>query len=70
MTSCVAEAAQSVSVVDLIKVPFQLVLGSQVGQVLQKVPLFTPATRSPRSALPRGFRAGFSAPSLYLSAQA
>ena len=37
VTSCVAEAAQSVSVVDLIKVPFQLVLGSQVGQVMQKV---------------------------------
>ncbi|XP_070204944.1 apoptosis-inducing factor 3-like isoform X2 [Littorina saxatilis] len=37
VTSCVAEGAQSVSVVDLIKVPFQLVLGNQVGQVMQKL---------------------------------
>lgn len=37
VTSCLAEKAKSVSVVDLIKVPFQLALGQQVGSVLQKV---------------------------------
>ncbi|KAK7488221.1 hypothetical protein BaRGS_00020528 [Batillaria attramentaria] len=37
VTSCVAEKAKSVSVVDLIKVPFQLVLGDRVGAAMQKI---------------------------------
>jgi hypothetical protein len=32
-----ADKAESLSVVDIIKVPFQLVLGEKVGSVLQKV---------------------------------
>jgi len=32
-----ADIAKSVSVVDIIKVPFQLALGDKVGAVLQKV---------------------------------
>jgi len=32
-----ADKAKSVSVVDIIKVPFQLALGDKVGAVLQKV---------------------------------
>ena len=37
VTAFLAEGAESVNVVDLIKVPFQLVLGEKVGKVLQKV---------------------------------
>lgn len=37
MASALAGTATSVSVVDIIKVPFQLVLGEKVGSVLQKV---------------------------------
>ena len=39
MASFLAEKAKSVSVVDIIKVPFELVLGPKVGSVLQKVHL-------------------------------
>lgn len=37
-----AGTAKSVSVVDIIKVPFQLVLGDKVGSVFQKVPKLEP----------------------------
>ena len=37
MTSFLADKALSVSVVDLIKVPFQLVLGEKVGSGFRKV---------------------------------
>ncbi|XP_048247566.1 apoptosis-inducing factor 3-like isoform X1 [Haliotis rufescens] len=37
VASCLAEKAESVSVVDLIKVPFQLTLGDKVGAALQKM---------------------------------
>ena len=35
-----ADKAKSLSVVDIIKVPFQLALGEKVGGVLQKVPVY------------------------------
>ena len=37
VASFLAEKAKSVSVVDIIKVPFELVLGAKVGVALQKV---------------------------------
>lgn len=37
VASSLAGTAATVSVVDIIKVPFQLVLGEKVGSVLQKV---------------------------------
>lgn len=37
VAASLADKAESVSVVDIIKVPFQLVLGDKVGSVLQKV---------------------------------
>ena len=41
VASFLAEKAKSVSVVDIIKVPFELVLGAKVGVALQKVLLIT-----------------------------
>lgn len=38
MAAYLADKAKSLSVVDIIKVPFQLALGEKVGGVLQKVP--------------------------------
>ena len=37
VASFLADKAKSVSVVDIIKVPFELVLGAKIGTVLQKV---------------------------------
>jgi hypothetical protein len=37
VAAALAGSAATVSVVDIIKVPFQLVLGEKVGSVLQKV---------------------------------
>ena len=37
VASFLAEKAKSVSVIDIIKVPFELVLGTKVGMMLQKV---------------------------------
>lgn len=38
-----ADKAESISVIDMIKVPFQLVLGEKVGLVLQKVQIVSPS---------------------------
>jgi hypothetical protein len=45
-----ADKAKTLSVVDIIKVPFQLALGEKVGGVLQKVPVYSyaPLFLSPR----------------------